>query len=459
MTTAARPVAGDRANTHLNGRAAVAPTPPGLEKSENALHAALEGLAPFYHKLLSRLVRIPSEIGEESAAQDVMEQEMRRLSLEVDRFEIDHERLRHLPGYNPQTWTTPTERPIVVGRLKGYGGGRSLILNAHMDTVPAGQSQNWEFDPFSGLARDGKIYGRGAWDDKAGCVQMLWIAEALQRAGIALAGDLVLQSVVEDETTANGTLACVERGHVADGAVILDGTASDGVIVAHMGQQMFEIAITGRPAPSVVSFRGHNPVVTAARLIARLQEHAQRKNEARNAPWGAASEPNFITITGISAGDGPSVVPSRCVVTGHYGFCPPLTVEQARAELQQILREVSRGDEWLQDHPLEIVFKGYSCESQRFDLDNPVLEGLSRVVARLDGQPPRRLHITGAGDLRHFANGAERPIPSCMYGPGRGRGAHVDNEYVETEDLLRVVKSVSSFALEWCGLADLHDPT
>ena len=455
MATAAQPVTGKLERAPQNGTPTVTPLPHGFERLERAVHHALEELAPYYHDLLIRLVKIPSEIGEEAAAQDVMQQEMARLGLEVDRFEIDAQALADHPGFNPATWNSPVSRPNVVGRWSGKGGGKSLILNAHMDTVPVGRSQNWELDPFSGLHMDGKIHGRGAWDDKAGCIQMLWITDALQRAGIDLKGDLLLQSVVEDETTANGTLACVHRGHVADGAVILDGTSSDGIIVAHMGQQMFEVTIAGRPAPSVVSFRGHNPISTACRLVERLEAHARNKNAERNAAWGAAAQPNFITITGIQAGDGPSVVPSRCTVIGHFGFCPPQTVEEARAELKAILLEVSQGDEFLEESPLEICFKGYSCEPQSFLENNPVLEQLTRVVERLDGQAPRHLHITGAGDLRHFAQGSAQYIPSCMYGPGRGRGAHVDNEYVETEDLLRVAKSVSSFVLEWCQAADL----
>ncbi len=450
MASAAQPITEILDPAHHLGTADVRKFPAGAELLEHSLHHALEELAPYYHQLLIRLVQIPSEIGQESAAQNLMQTEMERLSLEVDRFEIDAEALADHPGYNPSTWNSPSERPNVVGRWRGTGGGKSLILNAHMDTVPVGDRRDWELNPFSGLALDGKIFGRGAWDDKAGCVQMLWITEAFQRCGISLKGDLLLQSVVEDETTANGTLACVHRGHVADGAVILDGTGSDGIIVAHMGQQMFEIEIAGRPAPSVVSFRGHNPVSTACKLIARLEEHARHKNEERNEAWGAATQPNFITITGISAGDGPSVVPSRCTVNGHFGFCPPQTVEQARLELQSILTELSAGDEFLEECPPTITFKGYSCNPQRFDLDNPVLEGLSQVIDRLDGHAPRHLFITGAGDLRHFAQGGHTTIPSCMYGPGRGRGAHVANEYVEIEDILRVAKNVASFALEWC---------
>lgn len=450
MASAAQPITEILDPQSHHGIGEVRKFPAGSELLEHSLHHALEALAPHYHALLIKLVQIPSEIGEESAAQDLMQAEMERLGLEVDRFEIDAQALADHPGFNPSTWNSPKERPIVVGRWPGAGCGKSLILNAHVDTVPVGNRQDWELNPFSGLSLDGKIFGRGAWDDKAGCVQMLWITEAFQRCGIALKGDLVLQSVVEDETTANGTLACVHRGHVADGAVILDGTGSDGIIVAHMGQQMFEIEIAGRPAPSVVSFRGHNPVATACKLVTRLEEHARRKNEERSESWGAAAQPNFITITGISAGDGPSVVPSRCTVTGHFGFCPPQTVDQARLELQAILSDLSAGDDFLEEFPPAITFKGYSCNPQRFDENNPVLEGLSRVIDRLDGQPPRHLFITGAGDLRHFAQGGPNTIPSCMYGPGRGRGAHVANEYVELDDILRVAKSVASFTLEWC---------
>lgn len=429
--------------------------PSRAQLHEKSLFHALEQLEAYYHQLLIELVRIPSTIGEEAAAQDRVQQEMERLGLDVDRFEIEAEKLADCPGYNPSTWNNPSSRPNVVGTLRGKGGGRSLILNAHVDTVPVGRRQDWELDPLSGLHLDGKIFGRGAWDDKAGIIQLLWITEALQKSGIELQGDLVLQSVVEDETTANGTLACIQRGHVADAAVILDGTGSDGVIVSHMGQQMFEISIAGRPAPSVVSFRGHNPISTASRLVLALEAHAARKNDERNAPWGAAERPIFITITGIEAGDGPSVVPTSCKVTGHFGFCPPQTVAEARAELAELIATASAGDEWLQEFTPRLEFKGYSCEPQNFEKDNPVLEALCASVER-EGHPPlRRLHITGAGDLRNFVHPTTgQRIPSCMYGPGRGRGAHVPNEYVETEDMMRVTRSVASLVLDWCGVSE-----
>lgn len=423
-----------------------------IKQTEAAVHAEIEALRPYYVHLLQRLVQTPSPLGLERDAQMMLAGEMKRLNLEVDVFDIAPIKLRQHPGFNTDHRKSFVDRPLVVGTWKGIGGGRSLILNAHVDTVPEGDISAWTDSPTSGRVVGDKVMGRGAWDDKAACVQLLWITEALQRCNVRLKGDLVLQSVIEDETTANGTLACIQRGHSADGAIILDGTSSDAIIVSHMGQQVFRVTIYGRPAPSCVSFRGHNPIETASRLVLKLGELQERKNDERGAPWGAAERPIFITVGYIHSGDGPYAVPNRAVIEGHLGFCPPQTLAEAREELRQALAEVCEGDPWLKENPCTLEFCGYTCEPYSVDPDNELIKTLCGNVKRLRDRDLRKLHITGAGDLRHLiCPETGKPIPCCMHGPGRGRGAHVPDEYVEIPDVIEVAQNVASTALEWCG--------
>ena len=233
---------------------------------ETRLLEAVDLLSEPYVALLQKLVQTPSPIGEEGPAQQIMAEEMKSLGLEVDHVEIDPERLSKVSGF-VNDGRPFADRPNIVGVRKGSGGGRSLILTAHMDCAPVDDPRCWRHDPHSGHIEGGKLYGRGAWDDKAGCVQLLWIADALNRARIALKGDLILQSVVEDEITGNGTLACVDRGYLAEGAIVLDGTWPGRIINGHMGQIMFRVSLRGDSAPACSSSRGTNPILHASKLV------------------------------------------------------------------------------------------------------------------------------------------------------------------------------------------------
>ena len=112
----------------------------------------------------------------------------------------------------------------MVAVLKGTGGGKSIILNGHIDVVPVGDEQNWKQDPFSGHIEAGKLYGRGSTDMKGGTVSLLMALEALIALGIRLKGDVIFQSVIEEESGGAGTLAAVLRGYQADGAIIPEPT-------------------------------------------------------------------------------------------------------------------------------------------------------------------------------------------------------------------------------------------
>ena len=175
-------------------------------------------------KLLQELVRIPSLEGAEKPCMDVLERELRGMNLDVDRWIPDDEELAAHPAYVPTGWSY-AERPNVVGIYRGAGGGKSLKLNGHVDVVPIGPPELWQYGPWSGAFVDGKVYGRGSADMKGGVVSNVLTARALQTAGIKLAGDLIIDCVVDEEAGGNGTLATVLRGpqrrrlhlHRADG--------------------------------------------------------------------------------------------------------------------------------------------------------------------------------------------------------------------------------------------------
>src|SRR5262249_52897854 len=147
--------------------------------------------------------------------------------------------------------------------------------------------------------------GRGSWDDKAGIAEMLMVVEGFRRSGVKLAGDLVLCSVVEDEESGNGSLACIERGHSGDAVIIMDGTWPERYIVSHIGHVWFELRLLGRGAPSSVASRGLNPMIALGRVVDSFAKFEARKNDADGRSWGNIQRPYFVNIGRVEGGDYP----------------------------------------------------------------------------------------------------------------------------------------------------------
>jgi acetylornithine deacetylase len=416
--------------------------------AERRVFGAIEDLRPAYERFLAQLVRVPSPVGHELAAQKIVAEQMRQSGLEVDMFDVDPVRLRAVPGFNPHQ-REYEHRPCVVGVLRGSGGGRSLILNSHIDTAPVGADEAWRHPAFGGVVEERRLYGRGAWDDKAGCAAMLLVTDAFRRADVRLAGDLILKSVIEDEVTGNGTLACLERGYLADGAVVVDGTWPERVIVSHMGQVSFRVTLQGRSAPACVASRGRNAIRGVGALVEALDRHVAMKNAGVEA-WGAAEQPVFVDIGRVRAGEWFGTVPAVCVLEGQYGFVPPDTVVTARQDLQAVMVAAAADSEWPLDDSPVLEFNGVETDPFVGDPANAVVSLLRNTVYRLHSRRLLDNPVTGHCDLRHYARNPWRMIPACLYGPGGGKNAHCENEYFLLDDLPLVAANLAAAALAWC---------
>lgn len=148
----------------------------------------------------------------------------RQLGLGIDLWELDDmPELKKHPSYHCDRESF-IGSPNLVAVLKGSGEGKSIILNGHIDVVPEGNRLDWSDSPYSGKVKDGKIYGRGTTDMKGGNVALLMAIEALVKNNVKLKGDVIFQSVIEEESGGAGTLAAFLRGYKADGAIIPEPT-------------------------------------------------------------------------------------------------------------------------------------------------------------------------------------------------------------------------------------------
>ena len=399
---------------------------------------------------LGELLAIPSPTGSEAAAQAWVAEQYTALGLEVDVFDCDPEALASLPGWSPSSWSYEN-RPNVVGVWRGTGGGRSLILNAHVDTVPSDPAELWTHDP-NGATIDGdRMYARGAIDDKGGIVDILAAVRSLKEVGFEPAGDIILQSVVDEEPTGNGTLACMARGYDADAAWMVDGSHLGRAYTNHSGQVQFVIRVFGSGGSPVMKGRGTDAIYHAMRIADALRGLRDRK---RAAPlpdgWDAIENKLHFSVGRINGGEWFANIPAKCEIDCCMAFNPPDSLESVREDIRQTIDEVSRQDPWLRDHPPEIEFGGLATEPVWLLRENdPFYQTFARVHLEVAKIPVRWITINAWCDIRHFS--FHSYTPALILGPGDGGGAHAPDEYIDLPSMVPVIQFVAAFAMDWCG--------
>ncbi len=385
------------------------------------------------------------EYGHEGSAQPMVAERLRRIGCSVDVFEPDNERLkRYVVDFNPGR--NYSGRPNVVGVLKGQGGGRSLILNGHIDTVPYDETE-WSVPPLSGEIRNGRMFGRGTADMKSGLAAMIMAVETIVEAGVGLRGDVIVQSVVDEEGGGNGTLACVDRGYTADAAIITEGT-DEKIVVANRGVLNVEITVKGRAAHAAQKWAGINAVEKAMKIVAGLLE--LEKSWLVHKKHSLLPSPT-ITVGQIEGGIGATVVPDLCALKIDVKFLPQELAEDKSAalvkrEFEDYVRLIASGDEWLRDNMPTI--RWYS-EVMPYELrpedDFPIR--LKGVLDRM-GLESNFVGMPGGSDARILYNVGG--IPTVLFGPS-GEKAHGADENVDLESYIRTIKSLACMILDHCG--------
>lgn len=193
---------------------------------------------------LQRLVSTPSVVGSEGACQRLVAEMMEGACDSIDVWEPDASCLEQHPAYFPRG-VDFKGRPNVVGIVEGRGGGRSMILHAHVDVVDPGPMDAWRYAPWSGAISNGKLYGRGSVDDKAGLSIIIFVAQCVRSLGLSLEGDIILESVVDEEWGGGGTLSTIQKGYRADAAIVFEPSGL-GICPAVRGGQAFRITVMGK---------------------------------------------------------------------------------------------------------------------------------------------------------------------------------------------------------------------
>lgn len=384
------------------------------------------------------LVRARSVFGEEHEAVAIVERALTGLGVSFAAVPFDADALSALPGAQPPFCPVPGRRNLVA-TVPGSGEGRSLIINCHLDVVPEGSPLEWHHPPFAGVIEGGAIHGRGAFDDKAGAVICLALLERF--ATRPLRGDLIAQFVLEDETTGNGSLLCLEHGPRADAAIIIDGTRGDWGINEHAGNVRFGVSVFGRPSSVGVSHMGVNAAEMLAQLLLEIRAAVFGLNRANAAPWTRYPSPNQCSVLSLDCQEAAFTVPALASATCHATFTPPLQLAAFREMVAAVVRQFAVRHQ-LERTP-ELDWLGFATEPVRATAAE--LESAIRAAARVDVPFGPS---TGTSDLRHFV---DRGIPCVLFGPGRGKNPHRADECFELNSLEETSAILERAITAWCA--------
>lgn len=390
--------------------------------SDLGISEEIERLLPRYVEILSKLIQFKSFRYHEDEIQEFMKQHMENLGLDPQVFccredEASKNIVAVLQGTQPNIY-------------------KSLVLNAHCDIAPVDDPERWSMPPFSGQVINGKIYGRGAQDDKAGLALLLMICEALKNLKIKLKGDLIFQSVLEDETSGSGTKVLIDHGFNGDGAIICDGTWPERIIYAHLGQIWLNIKVLGEPVAACVEHRGVNPIYLAMEFIATLKRYIDTLKPIE--PFEKLKDAVFVNVGSFHSGVWHGSVPSQALLQIQVGFPAAHKPEEFLQSAKFIAQGISPR--------IDVQVDSLITPAFRTEPDNILIKKLRSVVQKNASCEVLTIPVTGHGDLRHFKSSTV-----CLYGPGGGKNAHGIDEYYLLDHLPRVAKNILQFILDWCN--------
>ncbi len=325
-------------------------------------------------------------------------------------------------------------RTSVLGRLAGTGGGRSLMLNAHCDTVDVpGMAE-----PFSGAIRDGKLYGRGSYDMKGSLAACMAAAKALKDSGIALRGDLLVAAVADEEYGSLGTSDMITHVKV-DGAIVTEPTALD-VCLAHKGYLWIEVEVAGRAAHGSKFQFGIDANMKMGHFLAKLSE---LERDLRARPPHPLVGPPSLHAAMLKGGSGLSTYATSCTLQIERRTVPGETEALATAEIQSIVDVLAA-----QDPEFCATVRTYFVRDPFQVPENArVVQAVDRAAAKVRGTAAAHIGDTPWMDAALLqAAGVETVVCGAA-----GAGAHSDVEWVDVESVVQLAEILAEAAIDYCN--------
>jgi len=348
-------------------------------------------------------------------------------------------------------------RVNVVGRLPGTEARPCVHLSGHFDVVPPGEG--WTVDPFGGLVRDGRLYGRGASDMKSGIAAAALAVEAVQRSGVRLRGSVELSGTVDEESGGfAGVAHLCETGRISadrtDFVIIPEPFGPDRICIGHKGVYWFDVVASGEVAHGSMPHLGRSAIEDMAALIEavreRLRPHlATRESELPVVPPEAARA--SINVNAVSGGqpeggDQSPCVADRCVATFDRRFVETESIGDVRAEIREVVSAVEAAEPGRRFTVVDRLI----VSPVRAPVGSPVIRALGDAIQRVRGRAPELVASPGTYDQKHVAKIAG--VEQCVaYGPGPLQLAHRPDESCAIDDLVAAAQVMALAIVDLVG--------
>ena len=419
-----------------------------IHKKHCELKTYLETQKEYAAELLSELIRCPSVQGEEMGAMTEIRKAYEDCGFDTEIVKVD-ESFRSHPEFTNLENDIPYEGRgnLVVnyGRGKTSAKERSLIINSHIDVIPA---EKWS-KGFIPKRENDIIYGRGACDDKGSAVAAFLVLRTLKELQIPLTGILQTQTVIDEETGGNGTLSLLTQGYTADAAVVMEGSNLE-IKPSNRGAIWFKIVTQGLPVHMGKIDKGVSAIDKTFDIIRILKNYEQHllKNFGKHHYFKGVKRPIQMCVGMIKGGEWPSMVPSEVTIEGGIGFLPNKTKQKIAHEVKEwIDREA---DDWTREH-YTITHNKLHNAAFETPPDHPFVE-IMRESAKVCGISDDIKGWSVSCDARLFKTVADMPV--IVFGPGKIEDAHSNHENIDLNDILKAAEMLAVLSVIWCGSED-----
>ena len=407
------------------------------------------------------LIRIPTvnspPKGDEKQAQEYLAERLVDIGLEPDLYCLDdlpglEQHPAYLVGGSVEIPRDYADRPNLACVWKGQGKGRSLLIAGHIDVVSPGDLSQWQHDPWSAVLEEGRIYGRGAVDDKGGLAALLMAMTCLRKLDIRLRGDLVLNSLIDEELGgSNGAVAHLVRGYRADAVIMLEPTDL-ALCPSTYGCQTLQVSVRGRAAHPIERWKGVDAIGLACQVYESLQDlESRRVAQAREMPLFCEIEiPTPLIVRRLEAfTPGGGSTPDLCDMQVWMTTLPGETQDSLYSQIEEHFAETLCDSPWLNSHPPEVRPMGRFLEATALPLDHELVSVAARAYKEAVGEKPR-IAVGTSGDAFVYANYGG--LPTLELGPGPVYRAHAPEEYISVDELVAATKILALTIVNWCGV-------
>jgi succinyl-diaminopimelate desuccinylase len=335
------------------------------------------------------------------------------------------------------TWPAP-DRPNVKAVLKGSRGtGRKLLYNGHLDVVPVGGG--WTKPPFGAVIEDGKLFGRGSADMKAGVAAMIYAAVVLKRMGAPFSGELILYFNVDEERSNLGIKHFVKEDITADFAVISEPTDLDACI-GHKGVSRYRVQTRGEAGHTAVVRNPDNSIYKMIRLVAALEQLSHQVKLRTHPLLGQSS----LTVAQINGGTAPNIVPAHTIIEIDRRLMPGETSDMALAELKETLNRIAAQESF------EFEVEQYQHLSPYIiATEHELVQTALATACAITGENKRAKSFEASAEAPFFA--VDKGIPTLILGPGSLLQAHTADEFVLVEEAEKSARIYIALAMKLLG--------